>query len=47
MIKGNMSTPIIIALLLFIVIHFDFVILVSPIVVVGTFVTLVRIPDFL
>ena len=47
MLKRSKSTPIIVALLLFIVIHFDFVILVSPIVVVGTFVTLVGIPDFL
>ena len=42
-----MNIPIIVALLLFVVIHFDFVIFVSTIIVFGTFITLVGIPDFL
>ena len=42
-----LKIPIIIALLLFVVIHFDYVILVSTFVVFSTFISLVGFRDFL
>ena len=47
MMWGSLNIPIIVALLLFVVIHFDYVILVSTFVVFSTFISLVGFRDFL